>query len=162
MLKRIISFALVLLTLSWMGVIFSFSCENGGESAESSGRFIRKIVSVIDGDFDTLSPEEQTKIVEKYDHFVRKAAHFSIYAVLGGLLYLTAFSLGADKKKGYVVSVVIGALYAVSDEVHQYFVPGRACMIRDMLLDSVGVAIGAAVLLGLVDIIVKKTHRRSA
>mgnify|MGYP007087877124 CR=1 FL=1 len=82
MLKRIISFALVLLTLSWMGVIFSFSCENGGESAESSGRFIRKIVSVIDGDFDTLSPEEQTKIVEKYDHFVRKTAHFSIYAVL--------------------------------------------------------------------------------
>ena len=159
MLKRIISFALVLLTLSWMGVIFSFSCENGGESAESSGRFIRKIVSVIDGDFDTLSPEEQTKIVEKYDHFVRKTAHFSIYAVLGGLLYLTAFSLGADKKKGYVVSVVIGA---VSDEVHQYFVPGRACMIRDMLLDSAGVAIGAAVLLGLVHIIVKKTNRRSA
>ena len=78
MLKRIISFALVLLTLSWMGIIFSFSCENGGESAESSGGFIRKIVSVIDGDFDTLSPEEQTKIVEKYDHFVRKAAHFSI------------------------------------------------------------------------------------
>ena len=87
---------------------------------------------------------------------------FSIYAVLGGLLYLTAFSLGADKKKGYVVSVVIGALYAVSDEVHQYFVPGRACMIRDMLLDSAGVAIGAAVLLGLVHLIVKKTNRRSA
>ena len=35
-------------------------------------------------------------------------------------------------------------------------------MIRDMLLDSVGVAIGAAVLLGLVHIIVKKTNRRSA
>ena len=100
MLKRIISFALVLLTLSWMGVIFSFSCENGGESAESSGRFIRKIVSVIDGDFDTLSPEEQTKIVEKYDHFVRKAAHFSIYAVLGGLLYLTrVFSRSGQKER---------------------------------------------------------------
>ena len=62
MLKRIISFALVLLTLSWMGVILlSFSCENGGESAESSGGFIRKIVSVIDGDFDTLSPEENRR-----------------------------------------------------------------------------------------------------
>ena len=159
MLKRIISFALVLLTLLWMGVIFSFSCENGGESAESSGGFIRKIVSVIDGDFDTLSPEEQMKFIEKYDHFVRKAAHLSIYAVLGGLLYLTAFSLGADKKKVYVASVVIGALYAVSDEVHQYFVPGRACMIRDMLLDSVGVAFGAAVLMGLVHIIMKKNRR---
>ena len=36
----------------------------------------------------------------------------------------------------------IGALYAVSDEIHQIFVPGRSCELRDILIDSAGVLVG--------------------
>ena len=36
----------------------------------------------------------------------------------------------------------IGAFYAVTDEIHQYFVPGRSCELRDMLIDACGVAAG--------------------
>ena len=45
-----------------------------------------------------------------------------------------------------LVPWAIGTLYAVSDEVHQYFVPGRSCELRDMLIDACGVAVGAAAL----------------
>jgi len=38
--------------------------------------------------------------------------------------------------------VVIGALYALTDEIHQYFVAGRACQLSDVLIDSVGVFLG--------------------
>ena len=37
---------------------------------------------------------------------------------------------------------VVGTLYAASDEIHQLFVPGRSGQLRDVLLDSDGVAAG--------------------
>lgn len=42
---------------------------------------------------------------------------------------------------------VIGTAYAVSDEVHQFFVPGRSCEPRDMFIDSCGVAAGVLIML---------------
>ena len=37
---------------------------------------------------------------------------------------------------------VVGTLYAASDEIHQLFVPGRSGQLRDVFLDSAGVAAG--------------------
>lgn len=158
--KKIITLIFLLLTLIWMCVIFSFSCENASESSESSGSFIEKIASVIIKDFDTFSEEEKTVFIERYEHFTRKAAHFTIYAILGALSFTTVFSYSSAYKKSYFIALIIGALYAVSDEIHQYFVPGRACMIKDMLLDSCGVAFGAAVILLFV-FIIRKKHSKS-
>lgn len=33
-------------------------------------------------------------------------------------------------------------MYATSDEIHQYFVPGRACMVEDVFIDTLGVILG--------------------
>ena len=44
--------------------------------------------------------------------------------------------------KFFFLSWLIGAVYAVSDEAHQYFVPGRACELRDMIIDACGAAVG--------------------
>ena len=40
------------------------------------------------------------------------------------------------------ISFVLGIVYATSDEIHQYFVPGRACMIEDVFIDTLGVILG--------------------
>ena len=40
------------------------------------------------------------------------------------------------------MSFVFCVLYAISDEVHQYFVPGRAMMATDVLIDSIGAILG--------------------
>ena len=45
-------------------------------------------------------------------------------------------------KIGAIVAITVGSLYAVFDEIHQYFVPGRACQLRDMVIDICGVAAG--------------------
>ena len=42
----------------------------------------------------------------------------------------------------WLVPLLIGFLYAVSDEIHQYFVPGRAMQARDVLIDTAGVLLG--------------------
>ena len=39
-------------------------------------------------------------------------------------------------------SLAIGVIYAVSDEIHQYFVPGRSMQISDIVIDSFGVLSG--------------------
>lgn len=41
-----------------------------------------------------------------------------------------------------VLPWAIGTIYAISDEVHQLFVEGRSCELRDMLIDSAGVIAG--------------------
>ncbi|MGN1409448.1 MAG: VanZ family protein [Eubacteriales bacterium] len=153
--KKLLSAALILLTVIWMAVIFSFSCENGGESAESSGGFIRYFLDTFSPEFGELSSSEQQAVIESYDHFIRKAAHFTIYAVLGSLIFSAVKSFGIRDKNSYFISLISGAAYAVSDEIHQYFVPGRACMLRDMLLDSCGVAFGAAVILLIIRLLSK-------
>jgi VanZ family protein len=69
-----------------------------------------------------------------WDLVLRKLAHMAEYAVLGALL------LRATGRAG--LAVALGTAYAVSDEVHQLFVPGRAGSPVDVAIDAVGVAVG--------------------
>jgi VanZ family protein len=71
-----------------------------------------------------------------WDLVLRKIAHAAEYAVLGALLQRALSRPG--------LAFAIGAAYAISDEVHQHFVPGRTGSPLDVALDTVGVAIGVA------------------
>jgi VanZ family protein len=69
-----------------------------------------------------------------WDLVLRKLAHLTEYAILGALLVRAVGSAW--------LAVLLGALYATSDEVHQHFVRGRHAAWYDVLIDSVGVTIG--------------------
>ena len=69
-----------------------------------------------------------------WDLALRKVAHAAEYAVLGALL--------ARALRSTVAAGVVGVLYAVSDEVHQAFVPGRLGSPVDVAIDAVGVVVG--------------------
>jgi VanZ like family len=73
-----------------------------------------------------------------WDLVLRKLAHAAEFAVLGLLL---ARAVGHDQ-----TAFLLGVAYAVTDEVHQAFVPGRLGSVWDVLLDSVGVAVGVLLL----------------
>jgi VanZ family protein len=69
-----------------------------------------------------------------WDLVLRKIAHASEYAVLGALLL---------RAVGHAVPAFgLGVAYAVSDEIHQSFVEGRRGTPLDVLIDSIGVAVG--------------------
>jgi VanZ family protein len=65
--------------------------------------------------------------------------HIAEYAVLG---FLLSTAMRVEKKKVFAV-VMIAALYGVTDEIHQFFVPGRVASIYDTTADLIGSAIGA-------------------
>ena len=132
-----------IMTIAVMVCIFLFSCENADDSSDTSGRFVNLVISIFYGDYDELPMWEQEEIRGNISHFIRKTAHFTIFAALGFFAFLTS----GQKKllcKGTAAVLIFCGLYAVSDEIHQYFVPGRACMLRDMLLDTCGSLAGIA------------------
>lgn len=134
-----------LLTILWMIVIFNFSAQNATESTEISNSFGEMVGMILVEEYDTWSVEKQKEFAQMIDYPIRKGAHIAEYAILG--LLLAGAIIGQEKvkdtnKKEIVMSIIIGVIYACSDEIHQIFVPGRAGMIRDVLIDSVGVVLG--------------------
>lgn len=82
------------------------------------------------------------------------------YAVLGFLLVGAVASGKQDCKKAAAMAFAIAVLYAVSDEIHQYFVPGRACMLTDVGFDSAGAIFG--IILGNAVFVLKNARRNKS
>jgi VanZ family protein len=80
--------------------------------------------------------------VPSWDDVLRKCAHVTEYAILGFLLLR---AIGRE-----LPALVVGILYAASDELHQHFVHGRHASAVDVLIDSVGLLIGIFVVQRLV------------
>lgn len=137
---------LIILTLAVMAVIFILSADNADESNAKSEIFSDSFVYTILSGFD-LTDEQIEKVIEVSVLVVRKTAHFAEYAVLGFLLSAVGVSFYIKPEINIPISFFTGAIYAVSDEIHQYFVPGRSCQLKDMLIDSAGVICGIFALL---------------
>lgn len=142
------------LTLAVMVCIFLFSCENSDESSETSGNFVKIIINIFYKDFDNMTANQQTEIYSQISHIIRKTAHFSVYTALG---FFASLTVGKRKLISIKSVAVVGFcfLYACSDELHQYFVPGRACMFTDVLIDTCGSITGLLVSAVLIKIFTK-------
>lgn len=146
-----------LLTLFCMAFIFAQSAKNGEASSSASS-------GISDGIANAIRPENpetdripstgglvgtRQSFLHKVSEFVRTAAHVLEFAALSFFAYLLALSLGADKNKKArlwaLPSVFLfGFLYALSDELHQKFVPGRSFEWQDVGFDTLGAALGVA------------------
>jgi len=69
-----------------------------------------------------------------WDLVLRKLAHAAEYGILGALVVRAL--------RRWSWALALGVAYAVSDEIHQSFVPGRQGSPLDVLIDSVGVIAG--------------------
>ncbi|MBO4897549.1 MAG: VanZ family protein [Clostridia bacterium] len=112
-----------------------FSAKDADASTEQSN-IILQIISRITG--ITMQENAFWAVMET---IVRKLAHLSIYLVLG-FLATNALRYTAVSRKEFKYALIICVLYAISDEVHQYFVPGRACRFYDVIVDTFGACIG--------------------
>ena len=124
------------LLILWMALIFYFSHQPVNESGQLSGSISNTIANNIENVFK-FSPDRNL-----LEHIIRKCAHFTEYMILGILMY-TAFSKN-NVLGGKIVSLclILCILYAAGDEIHQIFVPGRGARITDVLIDSIGAAVG--------------------
>lgn len=155
--KRVISFALLIL---WMAFVFLMSAENGQESSETSNGVVYYIAKFTVADFENLSTDEQQAIMSSMSGFIRTMGHFCEFAVLGflSLNALLTFKFKAWQKAGLAFGFCV--IYAISDEIHQYFVPDRVCDIADVAVDTLGALTGIAFLSALVAVAAKFKSRK--
>lgn len=72
-----------------------------------------------------------------------KLLHFIEYAIFSLFLFLAFYASGREffRKHVFLLSSLIGMLYAVSDEIHQKFVPGRESEFLDFVADCLGIVV---------------------
>lgn len=134
--KQIMYWVLVFI---WMGLIFYLSHQPAQASSSLSGGLMDFFISLLPKRFDFNLNLLHT--------IIRKCAHFGAYFILAILsihaIRLSSLSLTSNLYR-YLIALGICVLYAIGDEVHQLFIPGRSGQFSDVLLDSAGAIIGLA------------------
>lgn len=97
-------------TWLWMGIIFAFSSR----------------------------PSDELPDFGLYDLLVKKGGHMLGYALLAWLFF-RSWQGSRPRNRAYTLAFLSSVLYAVSDEVHQSFVPGRHARVTDVLIDTIGI-----------------------
>lgn len=129
-----------------MAFIFYMSAQPGDDSSGMSRRVCEVICQTFVPDYKTMTVTEQDNLISGMEFWVRKCAHCFEYMILGILIYLTADLYVKRTRRIFLASLAAGIIYAAGDELHQYFVPGRSCQLRDVMIDSIGVLIGISLM----------------
>ena len=137
-----------ILAVLWMVIIFIFSAQNKEESSVVSEGVSDQLVSMTGWLFHLHIDEERIwEIARLVEHFVRKGAHMTEFAILAVLLYIWIGRWRMRCLYRYLTAAGLTILYACSDEFHQLFVEGRAGLVSDVIVDSVGAVLGLALFL---------------
>ncbi|MGN0527985.1 MAG: VanZ family protein [Eubacterium sp.] len=142
--KTVIAVCWVLVAVC-MVLIFYFSSRTSVESAQQSAGVLNWITRIFGENAFT-------------DFIVRKTAHCLEFTGLA-LLFNIALYFTCIKIKP-IQSIIFTSLYAVTDEVHQIFVDGRSCELRDWAIDTAGALIGTIGFLIIYVIIKKAVEKR--
>lgn len=150
-----------LLSISCMILIFSFSCENGNESSNTSGNVTEFVAENLVSGYHKMTLNEKQETYSIIDHIIRKTAHFTIYMSLG---FCVSCTVGKRKflSVGSALCIGICFIYACSDELHQYFIPERSCQFTDVLIDTIGAFTGMLISLLIISLINSIIKRKSS
>jgi VanZ family protein len=123
-----------------MALIFIGSSPAG--TTENTSRFLEPLLR-------RLVPGISDAGIHQAQLVIRKTGHVVEYAILGALIWRArrrqaGGDNGAWSRREAALAVVLAALYAVTDELHQHFVPGRLGSAWDVLIDTLGAALGLA------------------
>jgi len=115
-----------------MIIIFYFSHQPVNESSELSEGISKPVVEKLESIIKINIDED------KFDYLIRKLAHFTEYMILGILVYMASSKNNIPRNNTALWCIIFCALYAISDEVHQAFVPGRGPRVLDVIIDTAG------------------------
>ena len=133
----------IILIVIWMITVFMFSGQKGEDSGNTSGRFTELIIRVLTG----KSVDTNDSTIQMIETIIRKLAHYTIYTIGGFLIMNYAYTIDKKIKKKILYSICFGGGYAITDELHQFFVPDRSARLFDVGIDTLGVITGVVIYL---------------
>lgn len=138
-LRAIWCLASLALTIFWGMMIFGFSAQEGEKSSDISGRISYAIADELKGMAkQEMSEADILLLAEKMEHPIRKCAHMMEYAFFALLIFNLFSAFGMKGKKRYLFVIIVVLIYAITDEVHQLYVPGRSGQATDVIIDVLG------------------------
>lgn len=141
----------------WMAVIFIFSAQPADQSSELSKGVTEILVSVAAVVFPIDMESGATQnFIDKLDGMIRVGAHGTVFLILALLMLNALRRSGLKGIKMFLITFAFCAFYAITDEIHQIFVPGRACELFDFIVDCIGAALGTV----FISFIISKQSRR--
>lgn len=143
---KILRIILIILLLGTFFIIFGFSNQDGQTSGGLSQKITKQVLEKFKK-YNGLGEDEKTIVLNRGEKIVRKIAHFSIYALVGFLLMGIMCTYKIRNKWRILLTLILGIIYAVSDEIHQGFIPDRSPKVTDVYIDTLGIAIGGSAIL---------------
>jgi VanZ family protein len=89
-----------------------------------------------------LFPHASLQTLETMHAILRKLGHFTEYLIFGLLIARALRDARGWRWQHALLAVTLAASYAVTDELHQRFVPGRTPAVGDVAIDAVGAIVG--------------------
>jgi len=140
--RRIFGIIFGILTVVCLAVIWGNSMTTGTESGQMSGSVTEWVNNVLQKIFPT---------VEISHMFVRKAAHFTEFAILGILAFANMLIWLPQKRRAFLLlSIPCCFLVALADEFIQGFIAGRVSSFADVLIDTLGATVAVLIFFGAV------------
>ena len=138
--KKLYTIVAVILLTAMYVIIFLFSSESGEESSDLSAGIAEWLMKVYDRLFGAGNGNGAVVDAEIFplEAVIRKMAHFIEYLCIGGLSYSLVLMWYKPNWKGIWFVLLQVFVSGALDEIHQYFIPGRAAMFKDVLIDTAG------------------------
>jgi len=132
-----------ILTFLLMTVIFIFSSRPGDLSIQDSAWFLDK-AKIMDEEEALDTSNMQAMVVQRKSE---KLLILYYFASLAMLIYASIYGYAGKALESGVISWLLTILFAISDEIHQYFVPGRSAQLQDVIRDGKGALIGCLLMM---------------
>lgn len=141
--SKIINFILL---PGWMLFIFLNSAKDATQSSLASSEFTHSLLNFLTNLGLANACDINSAEFTAFESNIRTWAHFFEFMVLGLLAYRFFCNYYNNKAIYKIIVPIAGSIvYSITDELHQLFVPGRACDIFDIMIDTAGIITGVLI-----------------
>ncbi len=134
MVKKTIRWTIVVL---WLGLIYYLSSQPAVDSKELSSNTALWLMQWM----ELMFPQWNIQSSDIHGP-LRKMAHFILYFVLGLLFAWSMHMEKGNRNKKTLIAFAFCFFYALTDEFHQAFIPGRGAQWTDVMIDTIGSMLG--------------------
>jgi VanZ family protein len=124
--------------LTWMVSIFIVT-QLPYFTGKNTADVIQKVVVAEQQSVST--PTAATTNIGELNLLIRKSTHVIVFGILAVLLYKSFETY----RLSYLLSWGITVIYAITDEWHQSFMPGRVAAYQDVLFDGFGAFVALSI-----------------
>ena len=143
--KKYVKVIVLIVAVVWCMIIFFLSHQTSVSSGSSSLEIVKYITEEV------ANVELELKELKSINVIFRNYMHSLVYLVLSFLISVVCYIYKVNNK--YIVAFAFTFLYSITDEIHQYFIPGRAFQLSDILMDLIGNILGILIFISLVKLL---------